>query len=373
MTTIRIQLTLQHFISKIRTCVKRASSLDITKDGEAIVIADKFGDGYRFNVNDANDKGTLLSGHVSMILDMTLNPDNTLLLTSDRDEKLRVSQFPKMYNIENFCLNHREYVSFIKILPNEMKDSMCMTFGGDPHFSLFDYTTGKCLGKYVFADLLKAYEEQNGATNLQLPAPVAVNSAQFISSDAETVEFLVTIEKFPAMLQMRLSELSSSSPQVSIISIMNLNDSSDSKTQWLPHNIATSSGLALSRVYVSMIQWNNETNALADTKIILVERSENGTLTIVDNENTAVSAMNTQYFVESTTDNKMDLFPMHKLSKKYVATTRQPFNKRKRKDEEEVAEEAAPEEDEGMDKEILEQEAILKRELEGLANKKVKV
>jgi WD40 repeat protein len=40
-----------------------------------------------------------------------LAPNGNYILTADRDEKIRVSQYPKTYNIETFCLGHTEYAS----------------------------------------------------------------------------------------------------------------------------------------------------------------------------------------------------------------------------------------------------------------------
>lgn len=38
-----------------------------------------------------------------------LSPGGDLLLSADRDEKIRVSQYPKAYNIEAYCLGHTQY------------------------------------------------------------------------------------------------------------------------------------------------------------------------------------------------------------------------------------------------------------------------
>ena len=45
-------------------------------------------------------------GHCSMLTAMALSPDETLIVTGDRDEHVRVSQYPEAYNIVSFCLGH---------------------------------------------------------------------------------------------------------------------------------------------------------------------------------------------------------------------------------------------------------------------------
>lgn len=48
-----------------------------------------------------------------MLLDVAVTADGNAVLTCDRDEKLRVSQFPTAYNILGYCLGHTEFVSAV--------------------------------------------------------------------------------------------------------------------------------------------------------------------------------------------------------------------------------------------------------------------
>ena len=45
-----------------------------------------------------------------------LSPSNRHVITCDRDEKIRVSNFPNSYNIESFCLGHTELVIIVSSL-----------------------------------------------------------------------------------------------------------------------------------------------------------------------------------------------------------------------------------------------------------------
>lgn len=43
-----------------------------------------------------------------MLTDILLSSDEKYVLTSDRDEKIRVTHYPKTYIIKNYCLGHKE-------------------------------------------------------------------------------------------------------------------------------------------------------------------------------------------------------------------------------------------------------------------------
>lgn len=56
--------------------------------------------------------GSLVLGHVSLLTNFILTPDERYIITADRDEHIRVSWYPQGYNIEMFCLGHKKYVLF---------------------------------------------------------------------------------------------------------------------------------------------------------------------------------------------------------------------------------------------------------------------
>lgn len=85
-------------------------AITFTSDETSVVVADKLGDAYVFFVNGSTieDPSPVL-GHISVLTDVILSPDNKFILTSDRDEKIRVSHFPLSDDIQAFCLGHTEY------------------------------------------------------------------------------------------------------------------------------------------------------------------------------------------------------------------------------------------------------------------------
>ncbi|KAG8860410.1 tRNA (guanine-N(7)-)-methyltransferase non-catalytic subunit trm82 [Serendipita sp. 411] len=95
-------------------------------------------------------EGTLIVGHTSSLLAMTLTSDERLIVTSDRDEHIRVSRFPRGYNIERYCLGHTKYVSAIH-LPLNLPGKL-VSAGGDRHLFLWDYMTGDLIDRLEIWD-----------------------------------------------------------------------------------------------------------------------------------------------------------------------------------------------------------------------------
>ncbi|RUS81815.1 hypothetical protein EGW08_010407 [Elysia chlorotica] len=68
------------------------------------------GEGEDEDEKGGGEDGTLLLGHLSMLLGVMLVDGGTKVVTCDRDEKIRVSNFPDAYNIHAYCLGHTEFV-----------------------------------------------------------------------------------------------------------------------------------------------------------------------------------------------------------------------------------------------------------------------
>lgn len=61
------------------------------------------------------------------------------MITSDRDEKIRVTNYPNTEDIESYCLGHSEYVSAIEQLPAA---SQLLSVSGDKTLRVWNYLTG---------------------------------------------------------------------------------------------------------------------------------------------------------------------------------------------------------------------------------------
>ncbi|KAG6335736.1 hypothetical protein ID866_3360 [Astraeus odoratus] len=141
-----------------RELPKKPTAIDFTRNDD-ILVADKFGDVFRYPLHpdpkakhkqDNNDAlvshenpsgGHLVLGHVSVLTGCLLTPNEDFVITSDRDEHIRVSWYPQGYVIETYCLGHEKYVSAIHI-PSFAQTSL-VSGGGDPDLKVWDWMTGR--------------------------------------------------------------------------------------------------------------------------------------------------------------------------------------------------------------------------------------
>ncbi|XP_071511666.1 tRNA (guanine-N(7)-)-methyltransferase non-catalytic subunit WDR4-like [Diadema antillarum] len=119
-----------------KVVAKRCMALTFDMHEAALFVADKAGDVYRFDIRDKAGDGVLILGHVSMLLDVVVSPDNQFIITAERDEKIRVSCLPNAYSIHTFCLGHTEFVNRLVILPSF---DLLVSAAGDSSLRLWDY------------------------------------------------------------------------------------------------------------------------------------------------------------------------------------------------------------------------------------------
>ncbi|KDR13295.1 tRNA (guanine-N(7)-)-methyltransferase non-catalytic subunit WDR4 [Zootermopsis nevadensis] len=123
-----------------RTLARVASKVRFVPSGRAIVLADKSGDAYSFSAEKPYEDGQLLLGHLSMLLDILVSPDEKYIITCDRDEKIRVSQYPNTYNIKSYCLGHKEFITGLSLLPADK--TVLISSSGDGTIRFWDYKAG---------------------------------------------------------------------------------------------------------------------------------------------------------------------------------------------------------------------------------------
>ncbi|XP_048727539.2 tRNA (guanine-N(7)-)-methyltransferase non-catalytic subunit wdr4-like isoform X2 [Ostrea edulis] len=94
-----------------RAISRRCTVLSFTQNEESILVADKWGDVFQFSVTDPQKEGQLLLGHLSMLLDILTTKEDRYVVTADRDNKIRISNYPNSFNVHAYCLHHTDYVS----------------------------------------------------------------------------------------------------------------------------------------------------------------------------------------------------------------------------------------------------------------------
>ena len=137
----------------VHATTKRAGCLafSIVQDNLDIIIAgDLTGDATAFPLDKSNHKGRLLLGHTaSMLTGVRVACQGTILLTCDRDEKVRISQFPTTTIIQGYLLGHKAFVSCMDVAM-----IWCVTCGGDSTVRLWNITTFRELSQIDTQDKL---------------------------------------------------------------------------------------------------------------------------------------------------------------------------------------------------------------------------
>ncbi|CAG8470125.1 2840_t:CDS:2 [Paraglomus occultum] len=176
-----------------RTVSKRIISIAFEKNCSGIATADNTGDVYRFPIDVSTEEQNPIKpilGHVSMVTDMVLSPDNKYVITADRDEHIRVSRYPKAYIIETFCLGHTQFVAKLHIIP--WATDLMMSAGGDDYVALWDYAKGRlvqCLDiKHLLSPSTKEVSAESDFTIMS------------IASSSLSRHIAIVIEKYPGVV-----------------------------------------------------------------------------------------------------------------------------------------------------------------------------
>jgi len=117
---------------------KRPTCLCFCNKEDTVVVGDKTGDVYRYQISKENTEHQLILGHLSMVLDVAVSNDDSFIVSADRDEKIRVSLYPNAYNIHSYCLGHNQLVSTIALLCNDV----LISASGDRTLRMWNYNHG---------------------------------------------------------------------------------------------------------------------------------------------------------------------------------------------------------------------------------------
>ncbi|KRX61877.1 tRNA (guanine-N(7)-)-methyltransferase non-catalytic subunit wuho [Trichinella sp. T9] len=135
------------------TTPKQATSLVFINDGQSVIIADRAGNVYQFE--PPSSKPSVLLGHISMILDLIFSSDLRYIVSCDRDNRIRVSNFPNTYNIETFCVGHKDFVRSLGWMKVDEHLSFLMSASGDGTIGIWQLPIGKLIYLYNYRESLK--------------------------------------------------------------------------------------------------------------------------------------------------------------------------------------------------------------------------
>lgn len=214
----QLEMSVKHLFELARG----ASKVKFTPSGRYIVVGDKSGDVYLFDLQKKDDIGTLILGHLSLLLDVLVTPDEKYILTCDRDEKIRVSSFPNGYNIITYCLGHREFVSSIHLLPHN--DGCLISTSGDATVRFWDYKFGKEIMAFDTNSYLESTNlNANGQTDINI---AAITDAVAILVDNVTSLVCVALGNLKTILVIKCtSEFESNKLECCVSQTISLQDS----------------------------------------------------------------------------------------------------------------------------------------------------
>lgn len=343
-----------------RIAIKKGNCLSFSKDGSRLLLADKFGDVFGFCIDDdikmnknwivveenkidKDDKEEpvkepknvqkalaatsrltskasyypIILGHISMLFNVLISPCGKYVLTSERDEKIRVSLYPNSYEIGGFLLGHQQYVATLCFIEDKKKN-LLLSGGGDEYIILWDWKKYELISKFNIKDMIKEKYESNNDNNNDF----AIREILFINQeDAGTYKIALTIEGYSDVI---IGSINSITKEFKIISETDVNGD--------PISISV---INKKDVIVSVLK--------------TTEDHKTGEIAIISNENTnlieslkdihqKLSSININLLIENKDESTQDLksklqFNEHKLSKsgrKSVMAAPAPVPKKKR-------------------------------------------
>lgn len=126
---------------------KRLSSVSFVgrQDPTEIIVSDSVGDVFTFPLSESCDatveaehEKRLMLAHFSLVTDCLVQ--GKLVASCDRDNRIRISRFPRSYVIEAFLLGHSDLVTCLAWV----SDSLLLSGSADGSVCLWDVTTGEC-------------------------------------------------------------------------------------------------------------------------------------------------------------------------------------------------------------------------------------
>lgn len=126
-------------LASVRSLARASSAMTFSKDSKRLLVTDKTGDCYEYDCEDYEAVPKLLLGHLSIVYDILWSQDEKFVITCDRDDKIRVTNYPDTYEVHSYCLGHKEFVAKLELL----NEDILLTVSGDKSLKLWDFKEGK--------------------------------------------------------------------------------------------------------------------------------------------------------------------------------------------------------------------------------------
>jgi hypothetical protein len=120
-----------------------------------------------------NPDGTLLLGHTSPLTSLALAPGEGFVVTSDRDEHVRISRYPEGSIVERFLVGHTKFISTVLVLQSEGNEGRLVSAGGDRELYVWDVCRGECETKVPVAEAVVPLIAVRGQKRLRATMPAA--------------------------------------------------------------------------------------------------------------------------------------------------------------------------------------------------------
>lgn len=184
-------------VRKREQFAKRPNAITLTSDEKIVLMADKFGDVYTIDTtsnstDSLNEERKPLLGHVSMLTDILLQKSKTTgkeyVITTDRDEHIKISNYPQSFVVDKWLFGHKEFIS--SIVSPSWRTEWLISAGGDESIFLWNWEDGSLLSTFDYSDLVK---DQLNDSHLA--------AARFQNEEKNLVEYcvakLATLENLP--------------------------------------------------------------------------------------------------------------------------------------------------------------------------------
>ena len=163
---------------------------------------------YSIDMNSSpEDKFTQdpILGHVSMLTDVCMVKDSEghqFIITSDRDEHIRISYYPQCYIVDKWLFGHKHFVSSICC----DKDNVLLSAGGDNEIFAWDWKTGENLSKFDYSSLIKPYlndqhlapsrfqNEENNLIEFAVSKIAKINNLPFVAFFVEATKCIIILK-----------------------------------------------------------------------------------------------------------------------------------------------------------------------------------